>query len=96
MMSLATQRGNLLGLSREELENLAVNFDQPRYRGRQLYHAIYARRVRDLAALTDLKRDFRDALAAQHEILYPEVEREFASRDGAIRFLFRLRGRQIG
>ena len=42
MMSLATQSGNLLGLNLEELENLAVSFGQPRYRGRQLYHGMYA------------------------------------------------------
>jgi 23S rRNA (adenine2503-C2)-methyltransferase len=90
MMSLATQRGNLLGLSLGELENLAVHMGQPRYRGRQLYHAIYARRARDLATLTDLQRNFRETLAAGHEIAYPDVDREFASRDGAVRYLFRL------
>jgi len=89
-MTLATQRGNLLGLSLEELESLAVHMGQPRYRGRQLYHAIYARRARDLATLTDLHRNFRETLAAEHEIAYPHVDREFASRDGAVRYLFRL------
>ena len=89
-MSLATQRGNLLGLNREELENLAVELGQPRYRGRQLYHAIYARRARDLVTLTDLHRHFRETLAAAHEIAYPHVDREFASRNGAVRYLFRL------
>ncbi len=89
-MSLATQRGNLLGLNREELENLAVELGQPRYRGRQLYHAIYARRARDLVTLTELHRHFRETLAAAHEIAYPHVDREFASRDGAVRYLFRL------
>ena len=41
-MAAVEQIGNLLGLNLEELENLAVNFGQPRYRGRQLYHAVYA------------------------------------------------------
>src|SRR5579864_9553113 len=59
------QDGNLLGLNREELENLAVGFGQPRYRGRQIYHGIYARRVRDLAGLTDLSGEFRAALASR-------------------------------
>ncbi len=44
-MALAEQSGNLLGLNLEELENLAVSFGQPRYRGRQIYHGIYVRRV---------------------------------------------------
>jgi len=89
-MRLETQRNNLLGLNREELENLAVNSGQPRYRGRQLYHGIYVRRARDFSGLTDLDRDFRASLATQQTIQYPEVEREFASRDGAVRYLFRL------
>jgi len=83
-------RGNLLGLNREELENLAASFGQPRYRGRQIYRGIYVRRVREFAGLTDLDRDFRAALASRHAILYPQVEREFRSRDGAVRYLFRL------
>jgi 23S rRNA (adenine2503-C2)-methyltransferase len=90
-MALAEQDGNLLGLTREELENVAVSLGQPRYRGRQLYHGIYARRARDLSELTDLNRDFRDALAAAPGIIYPQAERHFCSRDGAVRYLFRLR-----
>ena len=89
-MACEEHNGNLVGLNREELENLAVSFGQPRYRGRQIYHGIYVRRARDLAALTDLSSDFRKAVAARQGIAYPHVEREFASRDGAVRYLFRL------
>jgi len=89
-MAFAEHGGNLLGLNLEELENFAVSFGQPRYRGRQIYHGIYARRVRDFSGLTDLNRDFRDTIASHQGIIYPKVEREFASRDGAVRYLFRL------
>jgi 23S rRNA (adenine2503-C2)-methyltransferase len=89
-MEWAEQGGNLLGLNLEELENCAASFGQPRYRGRQIYHGIYVRRARDFAGLTDLHRDFRDALASRQAIVYPQVERQFSSRDGAVRYLFRL------
>ncbi len=89
-MACEEQRGNLLGLNLEELENLAVSFGQPRYRGRQLYHGMYVRRVRDFAGLTDLNRDFRDAVAFHQAIVYPQAERHFCSRDGSVRYLFRL------
>ena len=89
-MAWEEHSGNLLGLNLEELENFAVSFGQPRYRGRQIYHGIYARRVRDFSGLTDLSRDFRDAIAPHQGIIYPQAEREFASRDGAVRYLFRL------
>ena len=89
-MARVPQDGNLLGLDQEELEALAVSCGQPRYRGRQIYHGLYVRRVRDFAGFTDLHREFRDELASRHGILYPQAEREFASRDGAVRYLFRL------
>src|ERR1017187_1872547 len=89
-MAMSEHNGNLLGLNLEELEKFAVSCGQPPYRGRQLYHGMYVRRIRDLAGMTELNRDFRDALASRQSIIYPQVEREFASRDGAVRFLFRL------
>lgn len=89
-MTLQQQSENLVGLNLEELESLAAGFGQPRYRGRQIYHGIYVRRARELSALSDLSREFRSALASRHAIAYPRIEREFASRDGSIRYLFRL------
>src|ERR1700693_1114563 len=81
---------NLLGLNRGELEQLALDCGQPRFRGRQIYQGIYARRVRDFAALTDLDTKFREQLAAQYALHYPKTEREFKSRDGSIRYLLGL------
>jgi 23S rRNA (adenine2503-C2)-methyltransferase len=89
-MDSVNQSGNLLGLDLAELEDLAVSHGQPRYRGRQLYRGIYARRVRDFAGLSDLNREFRAALTSLHQIAYPEVQREFRSQDGSVRYLLRL------
>jgi 23S rRNA (adenine2503-C2)-methyltransferase len=81
---------NLVGLDREELERLVQSLGKAAYRGRQLYHALYHRRERDVAALTDLGRNFREALAAHYEITYPDVQGEFTSKDGSARYLLRL------
>jgi 23S rRNA (adenine2503-C2)-methyltransferase len=81
---------NLLGMTRSELEHFALQFDQPRYRGAQLYRAIYNRRARCFPELTDLNRAFREFLAANYDVRYPTVEREFASRDGSVRYLLGL------
>jgi 23S rRNA (adenine2503-C2)-methyltransferase len=89
-MDSVKQSGNLLGLDLVELEDLAVSHGQPRYRGRQLYHAIYARRARDFAGLSDLNREFRAALSSLHQVAYPEVQCEFHSQDGSVRYLLRL------
>jgi 23S rRNA (adenine2503-C2)-methyltransferase len=89
-METTSPQSNLLGLSKEELEHLAVSHRQPRYRGRQLFRALYARHQRDLASLTDLDRGFRDTLAAHYTIVYPEVRKEFVSHDGTVRHLLGL------
>src|SRR5438045_2745217 len=81
---------NLLGMTRSELEHFALKFDQPRYRGAQLYRAIYNRRARRFPELTDLNRGFRQFLAANYDVRYPTLEREFASRDGSVRYLLGL------
>lgn len=90
MAELSASGGNLLGLSREELERLAAECGQAPYRGRQLYQGIYARRAQTLDSLTDLGQTFRAFLSARYRIAYPEVQRGFVSRDGAVRYLLRL------
>ena len=86
----SSQRKNLLGLSLVELEQLAFEHGQSRYRGRQIYRGLYARRVTDFAALTDLDKRFREKLEAEYQIAPPRIEREFASQDGSTRFLLSL------
>ena len=86
----ASQQKNLVGLSRAELEQLAVDSNQPRFRGRQIFRGLYARRVRDLNALTDLDKKFREYLSSRFSAALPSVEREFVSRDGSVRYLLGL------
>jgi 23S rRNA (adenine2503-C2)-methyltransferase len=81
---------NLLGMSREELEQLAVAQGQPRYRGSQLYRGIYSRQQQDVGRLTDLDLGFRRFLSANYQVGYPRFEAEFKSRDGAVRYLLEL------
>jgi 23S rRNA (adenine2503-C2)-methyltransferase len=90
MPASAGRQKNLLGLSLVELEQLASASNQPRYRARQIYRALYARRVRDVNAMTDLDKKFRNELLAQYSVALPQIERLFASRDGSTRFLLRL------
>ena len=57
-MKAGISRSNLVGLDRQELEQIAQALGKEAYRGRQLFHALYRRRERDLASLTDLDRKF--------------------------------------
>ncbi len=81
---------NLLGFSRDELEELAVAYGEPCYRGQQIFRGIYARRERDFTALTDLGRRFREFLSSHYGVIYPEIKKEFVSGDGAVRYLLGL------
>jgi 23S rRNA (adenine2503-C2)-methyltransferase len=74
---------NLLDLLPAELEKLAESMGAPRYRGRQLAVWIYAKGVTDIRAMSDLPKDFREALAERAEIAVPEIERRTPSQDGS-------------
>ncbi|OGB92210.1 MAG: 23S rRNA (adenine(2503)-C(2))-methyltransferase [candidate division NC10 bacterium RBG_16_65_8] len=81
---------DLTGLLREEVESLVEQMDQPRYRGRQLFRWVQARRVRDLGAMTDLSRTLRDALRTTVTIGRPTVAKAQRAADGTRKFLLRL------
>ncbi|MGH9431772.1 MAG: 23S rRNA (adenine(2503)-C(2))-methyltransferase RlmN [Terriglobia bacterium] len=81
---------NLLGFALSELEQLAQDSSQPPYRGRQIYQALYQRRVRDLRTMTELDLRFRASLHSRFEIRYPEIGERLASDDGAVRYGLRL------
>jgi 23S rRNA (adenine2503-C2)-methyltransferase len=90
MSVTASSQKNLLGMSRTELERLAMDSNQPRFRGRQIFRGLYARRVRDLNALTDLDMKFREHLLSRYTVALPTIERQFPSRDGSVRYLLAL------
>lgn len=81
---------NLLGKTVTELEALATSMGEFRFRGRQLYVAMYRKRVFDLDQMTDQSKNFRRRLAESHEVRSPQLDRKFVSSDGTIRMLFRL------
>jgi len=80
---------NLLDLSPAEMEALAESLGAPPYRGRQLAQWIFVKGVTDLAAMSDLPRDFRAALAARASVDMPEVERRTPSQDGSQKLVLR-------
>jgi len=80
----------VVGLLPSELEDLAVELGASRYRGRQLATWIYRNGEVDLAAMSDLPKDFRARLAERAAVEVPEPERVTASQDGSRKLVFRL------
>ncbi|HYB62383.1 MAG TPA: 23S rRNA (adenine(2503)-C(2))-methyltransferase RlmN [Methylomirabilota bacterium] len=80
----------LLGKSAAELREYVASLGERAYRGAQIYHALYAERRFDFAAMTNLPASLRGRLAESARITLPRIVRQFTSTDGSIRYLFSL------
>jgi len=80
----------LVGLTRPDLERTVVALGQPGFRGRQVFDALYRRRVLDVGQMTDLPRQFREQLALAHPAVQTSVQSVFMSSDGTRRYLLAL------
>jgi 23S rRNA (adenine2503-C2)-methyltransferase len=81
---------NLLGKSTDELRSFLQSFGEPAYRGAQIYHALYAERRFDLAAMTNLPARLRERLARDTSIALPQIVRRYRSADGTMRYVLSL------
>jgi 23S rRNA (adenine2503-C2)-methyltransferase len=70
--------------------------EQPGYRARQLYEALYSAQVSDLKQITVLPNSLREELADSHRVGLPQIAQRYDSTDGTRRYLLRLEdGRTI-
>jgi 23S rRNA (adenine2503-C2)-methyltransferase len=80
---------NLLDLLPSEIEALVESLGAPRYRGRQIAEWIYRKGAVDVARMTNLPRELREALAERADVDLPELERRTPSQDGSQKLVFR-------
>src|SRR5271168_4477933 len=91
-----TERGRrkmaveLLGKSQTELREWMGSLGEPTYRGAQVYHALYAERQFEFAAMTNLPGALREQLSREAAITLPRVARKYDSADGSVRYLLPL------
>ena len=83
-------RPNLFGMGKDALVTFAAQRGEPAFRGRQIYGWLYRSRVRDVAAMANLPKPLRGALAAEFELRWPKVAERARSQDGTRKYLFRL------
>ena len=79
----------LLGMELSEIQQ-ALGPDEPAFRARQVYEALYHTQVPDLVQITTLPGKLREHLASGHAVGLPVVERLYKSSDGTLRYLLRL------
>ena len=86
----ANERVCLLGKSMEELRELVSELGEPSYRASQIYHALYAERVKAIDEITSLPVDLRRRLGATAHLSLPQIVRRHQSADGTVRYVLRL------
>jgi len=82
------QHTELLGLSIQELTDLAEKAGEAPYRARQLFDGLYRQRWQNLEQFTPLSLDFRRKLQDEgFTVGLPRIEKKFVSVDGTVRYL---------
>lgn len=86
-----TDKVNLFGLTAGEIAAAVAPYGLEKYRGRQVAAWLYQRHVRDFAAMTDLPKGAREALAAHFAVGAVTLKAEQHAADGATgKFLLAL------
>ncbi len=78
-----------MGLELPDLQE-TLGQDQPAFRARQVYDAVYRQKVSDLVQITTLPLNLRKELASKVAVGLPEPAAEYQSKDGTRRYLLKL------
>lgn len=78
----------LLGLTQQQLAEVLMALDEPRFRSRQLFHILYRQRLPRLEMATTLPRRLLERLAQRgYRVGLPSIVERYASADGTVRYL---------
>ena len=83
----------IVGLELADLQ-AALGPEQPAFRARQVYDAVYRQRVADLVQITSLPVSLRKELASRLAVGLPAPAAEYKSTDGTRRYLLELEDRR--
>jgi len=84
-------RQNLCDLTQPELGLLVAELGEPPYRARQIFAAIYQRRLRSFDEMSDLPKELRLKLNQVAAVSTLRLESRYLSSDGTRRYLFKTR-----
>ncbi|KAL5561839.1 hypothetical protein UlMin_031586 [Ulmus minor] len=86
----------LLGLSEPQLQELAVQFGQKTYRGKQLHHLIYQRKIGEIQDFSQLPQAFRNELEeAGWRVGRSPIYRSVTAADGTVKLLLKLEDNRL-
>jgi 23S rRNA (adenine2503-C2)-methyltransferase len=90
LLSSVLKKPCLIGLTLPELEALAEEWGQPRFRAKQLFHWLYVFCERSFEAMTDLAKPFRAFLEERYTVGTLHLAEKQVSQDGTVKYLFQL------
>jgi len=82
-----SEKIELLGLSREEIENEVAKLGEKSFRAKQLWQWIYNKGIKDFSEMSNLSKDFREKLSQNYSITRPKVITEQVSVDKTHKWL---------
>jgi 23S rRNA (adenine2503-C2)-methyltransferase len=91
-VSDVTEKVNLLGMSRPDLEAFFLELGEKKFRAHQIMKWIHVHQVDDFEKMTDVGKKLRARLQDIAEIRAPEVLSENISRDGTRKWVFQVEG----
>ena len=90
--SSAAAKVNLLGLSRQQLEDFFTDLGEKRFRAQQVMKWMHHQGVIDFAAMSNLGKGLREKLEALATITPPEIADQQDSADGTRKWAIRVAG----
>jgi len=88
---MTQSKQNLIGLSKQQLRELAVSLGEKAFRGDQMFRWIYHDKVQSIDEMTNISASFRETLKQNTSITPIAIEqKQTSSLDGTIKFLFHL------
>ncbi|KAA8539461.1 hypothetical protein F0562_026153 [Nyssa sinensis] len=86
----------LLGMSEKELQQLAMDLGQQSYRGKQLHHLLYKRKVKEIQDFSHLPQAFRNDLQdAGWRVGRSPIHRAVTAADGTVKLLIKLEDNRL-
>lgn len=84
-----TEKFHLNGLAVPELIEFAESIGEPKYRAKQIFKGLHARRLLNFDEMTDLPKALREKLSETATATTLKVESRYVSTDGTRRFLMK-------
>ena len=73
-----------------DLISLTSEYNQPKFRAKQLYRWLWKKSIKDFDLITDLPENFKKELKQNFLLPYTSIRTKIVSQDGTIKYLFKL------